>query len=366
MAAEGARAGNGLEQPQHMPGDGVEPRAAAKLALDIRNECLGRGLGRRIWCGGTIKLRVDREQPPRLLVGGAPHHHAVDMRQVRRRLVEIGDAAVDRDGKRRAPGLQPIDAVIIERRNVAVLARREPVEPGLARMHDERVDAGALDGAGERLKRLLRILRIDADATLDRDRHLHCGLHGRHAIADQRRLGHQAGAEAALLHPVGGAADVEVDLVVAEIGGDARAGRELLRLAAAELERHRMLGRVVGQKPRPVAMEHRAGRDHLGIDERAAREEPMEEPAVAVGPIHHGGDAERISFVFQCLAPRSPRRRVRQGAPADGNCDAYTCLGIPCTREPGQSPPTVCKAPLRSALRTQLCPSRASLPSGKI
>ena len=45
-------------------------------------------------------------------------------------------------------GLEPIDAVVVERRDIAVLARREALEPGLARMHDERVDAGLLDRAG--------------------------------------------------------------------------------------------------------------------------------------------------------------------------------------------------------------------------
>ena len=69
-------------------------------------------------------------------------------------------------------------------------------------------------------------------------------LHGGDAVADQRRLGHQAGAETALLHALRGTADIEVDLVVAEIGGDARAQGELVRLAAAELKRDRMLGRI--------------------------------------------------------------------------------------------------------------------------
>ena len=66
----------------------------------------------------------------------------------------------------------------------------------------------------------------------------------------------------------------------------------LCRIGAAQLERHRMLGRVEGQEPRAVAVQHRAGRDHLGIDQRAAREQAMEEPAVPVGPFHHRGDAE--------------------------------------------------------------------------
>ena len=189
-------------------------------------------------------------------------------------------------------GLEPIDAIVIERRDVAVLARREPFEPGLARVHDERVDAGrstaraiaSSASSGSWSSMPMRHLTV----TGIRDR----GLHGGDAVADQRRLRHQAGAEATLLHAVGRTADIEVDLVVAEIRRDARALGELARIAAAELQRHRMLGRVEGQEPRAVAVQHRAGGDHLGIDQRPARQQAMEEPAVPVGPFHHRRDGK--------------------------------------------------------------------------
>src|SRR5262249_54398069 len=83
-------------------------------------------------------------------------------------------------------------------------------------------------------------------------------------------------------------------------GGDACALRQRARIAAAELQRDRMLGGVVGQKPRAVAMQHRAGGDHLGVDQRAARQQAMEEPAVPVGPFHHRRDSERT---VQCDPP---------------------------------------------------------------
>ena len=67
---------------------------------------------------------------------------------------------------------------------------------------------------------------------------------------DELGLRHQAGAEAALLHPVRRAADVEVDLVVAEVLADARAAcGELRRIGAAELQRHRMLLGVEAEQP---------------------------------------------------------------------------------------------------------------------
>jgi hypothetical protein len=53
-----------------------------------------------------------------------------------------------------------------------------------------------------------------------------------------------------------------------------------------------MLGRIEAKKPRAVAMQHRAGGEHLSIEERAARQQPVEKPAVAVSPLHHRGDAK--------------------------------------------------------------------------
>src|SRR5438445_11170933 len=67
---------------------------------------------------------------------------------------------------------------------------------------------------------------------------------------------------------------------------------------AAELQRARMLERIKADELRAVAMQHGAGRDHLGIDERAARHEAMEEPAVPVGPLHHGGDGESVWLIW--------------------------------------------------------------------
>ena len=68
-------------------------------------------------------------------------------------------------------------------------------------------------------------------------------LHRRDAVGDEVGRLHQAGAERARLHAVGRAADIEVDLVIAEALADARRLGELCRVRAAELQRHRMLRR---------------------------------------------------------------------------------------------------------------------------
>ena len=157
-------------------------------------------------------------------------------------------------------------------------------------MHDQRIGAGRLDRLGKRKQRLIGILLVDADAAFHRHRNLDRRFHGGDAVGDQRRLEHQAGAEAAFLHPVGRTADIEIDLVVAEVLADARRLRERFRIAAAELERHRMLERIEAEQPRAVAAQHRAGGEHFGIDQRPAREQAMEEPAMPVGPFHHRSD----------------------------------------------------------------------------
>jgi hypothetical protein len=79
----------------------------------------------------------------------------------------------------------------------------------------------------------------------------------------------------------------------------------LAGIAAAKLERERVLGRIVGEQPRTIAMEHRPSGDPFGVDPRAPREQPMEEPAMPVGPFHHRCDAETMVHVGHPVDERS-------------------------------------------------------------
>ena len=156
---------------------------------------------------------------------------------------------------------------------------------------------------GEGKQRFIRILLVDADTAFHRHRNADGRFHGGNAVGDQRRLRHQAGAETALLHPVGGAADIEIDLVEACVFADARRLGERARVAAAKLQRHRMLERIEGEKPGALAPQHRAGGQHFRVEQRPAREQAMEEPAMPVGPFHHRryGKAPTIHFaIFSC------------------------------------------------------------------
>jgi hypothetical protein len=45
-------------------------------------------------------------------------------------------------------------------------------------------------------------------------------------------------------------------------------------------------------------VKHRAGGDHLGIDQRTAREQAVEETAMPIRPLHHRGDADFSIYIL--------------------------------------------------------------------
>ena len=177
-------------------------------------------------------------------------------------------------------------------------------------MHDESAHAGGGDDIDETLQVALAVLLVDADAALDGHGHVDLPLHGGDARRDQLRLGHQAGAEAALLHAVRRAADIEIDLVVAVGLADRRRLAERHGIGAAELQRHGMLDLVHAEQARAVAVQDGRGGHHLGVEQRMTRELAVEGPAVPVRPIHHRSDAEFISLELHGV-PGLPVKRDR-------------------------------------------------------
>ena len=172
MTAERARARHAMKRADEMPRDRMQPRALREFALDVGHHRLEHVLHGRVRRGLAEQFGIDRQQPPRLLIGGAPQHDAIDMSEMRLRLVEAGDAAIDDDGHIGHRGLQPIDPVVVERRDVAIFLRRQSVEPGLAGVHDQRIRAGGDHAARQRIERDFRILIVDADPAFDGDRNV--------------------------------------------------------------------------------------------------------------------------------------------------------------------------------------------------
>ncbi len=154
-------------------------------------------------------------------------------------------------------------------------------------MHDEGGDARGGGPVHELEQAFVWILLIDAQAAFDRSRNPHRCADRRHAFGDQHRLAHQTGAEGATLHAVGRTADIEIDLVEPQVLPDPGGGGQGPRIGAAELQRHRVFRRTEGQEPRPIAVDDRAGGEHLGVEPGATCEHPMEDAAVAVRPVHH-------------------------------------------------------------------------------
>ena len=249
---------------------------------------------RRVMAGSMCakEAAVHIGQDVGIVICRAAEHHAIDVAQVLVARIEALDATVDDDGEIRARGLKAIDALVIERRNLAVLFRRQAFQPGLAGMHDERSAAGFRHAIDEALEISLRVLVVDADAALHGDRNGHGVRHRCEAQGDEIGFRHQAGAEAAFLHAIGGAADVEIDLTVAEFGADARGFSQFGRIGPAQLQSHGLFGGIEPQEPFAIAVQDRFRCHHLRIEQGMPRQPAMEGPAMPVCPIHHGGNAE--------------------------------------------------------------------------
>ena len=282
-----------------MARDRAQTCTAGKLALDIGNKLQGRGARRCTWGSFAEQDGIHIQKPPWLLISRPAHHDAVDTIKMSAGLLNICDAAIEHNNKPRMLRFEAIDPVVIERRNVAIRARRETGEPSLAGVNDKGGNARPHDMRGERLERFLGILVVDANSAFDRNRHLHLGPHRRDALGDETGLRHQAGTEAAFLYPVRRTSDIKIDLVVTKIGGDLGALREVSRIGTAELNCDGILGGVEGQQACAVPMQHGSCGNHLRIDPGAAREQAMEEPAMAVGPFHHGRDAEAVVLLLR-------------------------------------------------------------------
>ena len=117
---------------------------------------------------------------------------------------------------------------------------------------------------------------VDADAMLDR-----------HRNADGSRIARTQSATSAgsaIRHapklPVctrsRRTAAIEVDLVVAPLLAEPRACASMRGIAAAELQRDRMLGGIEVEMPRHVAVQQRRRGDHLGVEPRARRDQAQE------------------------------------------------------------------------------------------
>ena len=124
--------------------------------------------------------------------------------------------------------------------------------------------------------------------------------HGADATGHLLGLGHQAGPKAPLLDLLAGTADVEVDLVVAAVGGDARGFSQQNGIVAPHLQGNGVLDRVeVDQPVPPLAVVEGLGHHHFGVEQAATADLPHQHPEVPIGVVHHRSHTEAVGPVQQ-------------------------------------------------------------------
>eukprot|EP00982_Pelagococcus_subviridis_P007131 30465-Pelagococcus_subviridis.AAC.2 len=171
--------------------------------------------------------------------------------------------------------------------------------------------------------------RANPEPVLQRDRDVHGLAHPSKALPHELRVAHQDRAEAllrvALARHLGGRAPrVEIHLVVSiRRVANLRRAREPSRGAPAELDRERVLRRVVPEhlRSRGVRVDDGVLVDHLRPEVRPARERPADGAEVRVRAVEHrrDGEAVRVARGGEDDAREGGRRRRGGGVLRGGH-----------------------------------------------
>ncbi len=134
-------------------------------------------------------------------------------------------------------------------------------------MHDECLGAALCHRADEVANKGVVLAAINADAMLDCNGYANGILHGAYAVAHEFGLGHEAGAEGAVLHALAGTAAIQIDFVITPFLGQTRAVCQRRWVRTTELQGNRMLLVVEAQMARQIAMQRgrRSLGNHLGV-----------------------------------------------------------------------------------------------------
>lgn len=154
-------------------------------------------------------------------------------------------------------------------------------------MHDESVAPGLVDSTDEISHKVVAFDLVDTDAVFDGHRHGDCVAHRRHALCHTVRRLHQAGPECTPLHPLAGAAAIEVDFRVAPLLPQPGALRKFCWVATPELQGYGGFVFVMAQMAWNVAMQQSPRSDHFGIEQRTLGQEPVEMSAMPIRKVEH-------------------------------------------------------------------------------
>ena len=161
-------------------------------------------------------------------------------------------------------------------------------------MDYEGVATGVTNLFDKGLQKFVGVLIVDADTGFHRHRNIYHIAHRLDAVRHQGGFTHQAGTKAAVLHPIGGTADVDVHLVIAALLGQFGAARQIGRVAATQLQGDGVLLLAVTQII-SLAVDDGARGHHLGIKQGLASHQTMEITAMPIGPVQHGGNRKCLA-----------------------------------------------------------------------
>ncbi|MNZ58890.1 hypothetical protein D3C78_769080 [compost metagenome] len=268
--------------------------AIAQLTFDVGIHRANHGNRVAIRTLNAEDFAVNRRQNARILVRLTPDHHAIHMLQVRFGLFERFNAAVNRHRQMRKITLELIHARVIQRRDLTVFFRAKTRQPGFACVDDKRLTfAFPGDGINEITQEFVAVLIVDSDTRFDGNRNRHHVAHRFNAVSHQLCVAHQTGAKHAILHAIGRTTHIEVNFVVATRFCKLCAFCQCGRIAAAKLQRHRMLFFAIGQIV-SLTVNDRSGGDHFGVQQRVARQLAQEVATMSVRPVEHRRDGETV------------------------------------------------------------------------
>lgn len=174
-------------------------------------------------------------QEPRVLVRFTADHHSVQVLKLLLHLVERLDAAVDADVQVRHFGLEAMDKIVVQRRDLAVLLGAESLEPRLARMDDEHLATCVADSLYKISEEFPAVELVDPDAALDGHGDAHRILHGLETVDDDVLVLHEACAEVPVLYAVRRASAVQVHFLEPRGFHEFGSASEIYWVAASEL-----------------------------------------------------------------------------------------------------------------------------------
>ena len=132
-----------------------------------------------------------------IIADSSAKHDSINVEQVVARLGQTGNSAVNDDFQVRKIPFQPVNQVVLERRDRPVLPGAQSVQPGLAGVDDERTATGFGNSRNKPAKVFITVVPVNTDPCFDSNRTVGRRRHRCDTFGNQGRFCHEACAETA-------------------------------------------------------------------------------------------------------------------------------------------------------------------------